>query len=256
MPYQSRATSHLLAFYTNDLASAASNTALGAVADQIIGGSATGFFIPEQFKVSWAYAGNDAYTSVRLNQPSLREPFLPYIDPLSLTVLPANVPPIALYDDSGPTLYQNETLQVEASRGVVAASDAYVLVSVTLGRRGIPPGPRVRARFTAAITIAEGTWAVGAITFADNLPGGVYSVVGLSAYGTNLLAARLAFQGGGYRPGVLAQGAQGEWVGPSLPQWWQGELGSFQNTVPPQLECLGVGAGTSQIGYMDLVQVG
>ena len=254
--YDSGARTHLLAFYTNDLASGASNVALGAPADQIIGGTSTSYFIPEDFRVAWAYASNDAFTAVRLNQPSLREPFLPYLDPISLTALPANSPPVSLYDDAGPTVFRNEYLQVEGSRSVATASDAYCLLSLTTGRLPIAPGPRIRARFTSSITIAEGTWAIGAITFADTLPNGRYQVCSLSAYGTNLLAARLAFQGGGYRPGILCQGAQGEWTPPAIPQWYQGALGSFMNTVPPQLECFGVGAGSSQIGYMDLVQIG
>lgn len=244
---------HLLAYYSNDVASDASLVTAGTVTDQAINSVTGGYFLPEDFKLGWAYAGNDAFTQVRLNQPSLREPFLPSIAPFSLTTLPANVPPIVLYGDYGPKLYKNETLGVQWSRGTVAASDAYTLLGITKGKRAIPPGPRIPMRFTAAITIAEGTWALGAMTFADTLPSGKYAVVGMDVFGTNLLAARLAFSGGGYRPGILAQGAQGEWNGAAMPHDYMGLWGTFDNTVQPQLECFGVGAGTSQIGYLHLV---
>lgn len=246
-------TWHLLAFYVNDLASAASLVTVPSVTDQAINSQSSGYFLPEDFTLGWAYAGNDSFTQVRLNQPSLREPFLPSLDPLSLTALPANNPPVNLYGDYGPKLYKNEILTVQASRGVTAASDAYVLLGITKGRRNPSPGRRIKMLFTSAITIAEGTWSIGAMTFTDTLPSGRYAITGLSAYGTNLLAARLVFSGGGYRPGVLAQGAQGEWNGANLPSDYQGLMGTFENTVQPQLECFGVGAGTSQIGYLELV---
>lgn len=247
---------HLLAYYTNDLASGASNVALGTVTDQAFTRDTTGYFFPENMKLWAAYAGNDAFTSVRLNSPSLRDPFLPYVEPFSLTTLPANTPPIAKFWEMGTDLYKNEYLQVQGSRGVVVASDAYALLWVGKGRQAIPPGPRRTIQITTAITIAEGTWSLGTITFAETLPSGKYCIVGMNVFGTNLLAARLAFTGGGYRPGVICQGAQGEWLEPSFDRDELGKFGEFLNTVPPQLECFGVGAGTSQIGYLDLVKVG
>jgi hypothetical protein len=77
----------------------------------------------------------------------------------------------------------------------------------------------------------------------------------MNAFGTNLLAARLAFTGGGWRPGVICQGAQGEWTEPSFARDELGAMGSFLNTVQPNMEFLGVGVGTSQVGYWDLVAV-
>lgn len=247
---------HLLAYYTNDLASGANLTALGTITDQAWTFDATGYFMPDNLKLLAAYAGNDAFTEVRLNQPSLRDPFLPYIDPFSLTVLPANTPPVYKAYEMGVDLTKNEFLRVNASRGVVVASDAYALLWVGKQRRPIPAGPRRTAKFTSAVTVSEGTWSLGALTFADTLPDGLFAIVGMNVYGTNVLAARLAFTGGGWRPGVIAQGAQGEWVQPAFARDELGYMGKFLNTVQPNIEYLGVGAGTTQIGYMDLVQIG
>lgn len=247
---------HLLAYYTNDLASAASLVALGSVVDQAWTFDATGYFMPTNLKALAAYAGNDAATIVQFDQPSLRDPFLPTVDPISLTTLPANTPPVMKMWEMGVDLRQNEFLRVRMSRGVVAASDAYALVWVGKSRQSIPGGPRRTARFTATITGAEGVWALGAFTFQDTLPDGRYAIVGLSCYGTNLLAARMAFTGGGYRPGVICQGAQGEWVPPSFARDEFGLFGTFVNTVQPNLEIFCVGACTAQTGYLDLVQIG
>jgi hypothetical protein len=246
---------HLFGYYTNDLASAASLVALGSITDQAWTSDSTGYFMPDNLKLMWAYAANDAATIVQVDQPSLRDPFLPYIDPISLTTLPANTPPVYKAWEMGLDLRRNEYLRIRMSRGAVVASDAYALVAVGKQRKPIPTGSRRTIRFTSAVTIAEGVWTLGALTFSDTLPDGRWAIVGLAVYGTNLLAARLAFTGGGWRPGVLCQGAQGEWTPPAFDRNEFGYFGNFLNTIQPNIEYLGVGAGTAQIGYMDLVQI-
>lgn len=246
---------HLLAYYTNDLASDASLVALGSVADQAWTRDTTGYFMPDNLKLWAAYAGNDAFTTVQLDQPSLRDPFLPYVEPFSLTTLPANTPPVYKVFEFGINLHKNEYLRVRGSRGTVVASDAYALLWVGRNRIPVPPGPRRTIRWTSSTTIAEGTWALGSITFDVTLPEGKYCIVGMAAFGTNLLAARCVFTGGVWRPGVICQGAQGEWVEPAFDRNELGKYGEFLNTLQPQVEFFGVGAGTSQIGYFDLVKV-
>jgi hypothetical protein len=246
---------HLLAFFTDDMASAATNVAAGAVADQAVTFAATTFFLADPARVRAAYIMNDALTDVRLNSPSLRDPFLPHFDPLRVALTVPDVPPVALYGDDGPEIPSNENFSLECTRGAVAASDVFGLLWLNFGTRPAPFGKRIKARFTASITGVIGSWTLGAITLTDTLPAGDYAVVGMSCYGTGLLAARLVFQGGGYRPGVLCQQAQGEWNGPSFSREFQGELGRFKNTVQPNLETLIFAANTAQIGYLDLISL-
>lgn len=247
---------HLLAYYTASLASDASLVALGSVTDQAWTQDSTGYFMPDNLRLWAAYAGNDAFTRVQVDQPSLRDPFLPSIDPISLTLLPANTPPVYKAYEAGIDLRKNEYLRFRGSRGTVAASAAVALAWVGKQRKPIPAGPRRTIQFTSAITVSAGVWSLGTLTFSDTLPDGKFAIVGMSLYGTNVLAARLAFTGGGWRPGVLAQGAQGEWTPPSFDRDELGYFGSFLNTIQPNLELLGTGAGTSQTGYLDLVQIG
>lgn len=246
---------HLLAYYTALLASDASNTALGSVTDQAMTSDATGYFMPDNLRLWCAYAGNDAFTAVRINQPSLRDPFLPYVDPISLTVLPANTPPVYKAYEMGLDLRQNEYLRIEGSRGTVAASAAFVLAWIGKQRQPIPMGPRRSVRFTSAIVTSAGVWGLGAMTLSETLPDGVYAICGMSVYGTNVLAARLAFTKGGFRPGIICQGAQGEWTPPSFARDELGMFGKFRSTVQPNLEILGTGATATQVGYLDLVKV-
>ena len=247
---------HLLPFYTNDLAISASNVALGAVTDSVIPISNSLYLLPQDYYLWALYAGIPDATALRINMPSLLLPSLPYVDPLSLTALPANLPPIARFGDGGLPLMATESISLEASRGAVAAADSYALMWLFPRPPSRAPGMVRTVRFTSAVTIAEGTWSQGNITLTATLQAGTYQVVGMQTYGANLLASRLIFSNAVLRPGCLAQGAQGEWNDDSLRRGNLGVWGTFTNTTVPVIEHFGVGAGTSQIGYLDLIRIG
>lgn len=247
---------HLLAYYTAGLAIGATNVALGSVVDQAVTRNATGYFFPDDMKIYAAYVGIPNGTAARVNSPSQRDPFLPYLFPISLTALPDNIPPVYLPRDRGPTAYNNEYLTIEASRGGAAIGDSYTLLWLTKGLQPVPPGPVRAERFTATLTGAAGVWTIGNIAFADQLPNATYAIVGGAFFDTNMLAGRLVFNGGNYRPGTLAQGAQGEWTTPAFTQFEFGLWGKFWSQTPPQFEGFHVGAGSGTVtGYLDLIRM-
>lgn len=246
---------HLLAFRTAALASAASNVALGTVSDPMIFAVNNAFQMPQKMNVWASYAGNDAFNDARINAPSLRTVFLPSLDPTSATVLPANVPPINVFQDMGPEIQFSEGLSVEASRDAVAASEAVALLWVSPNRPRPTAGPILTLKATGTITGATGTWVNGAITLSQNLPVGRYQVVGMGAYGTALVAARLVFQNGGLRPGVLAQGSVGEWSNDPFRRGGMGVFGEFTNITIPSVDIFVNGANTAQTFFFDLVKV-
>lgn len=245
---------HLAAFYTNDLASGANQVSLGTVTDQALNSVNSQYQMPRDMRVLAGYVGAPDCTLARINSPQLRRYILPAIDPISLTALPANVPPLAKWKGGGPLIMTSEQFVVQASRAVVAAADAYALLWIGDTPTESTGGQTITIQVTSAITIAEGVWTAGALTFSDSLPAGNYDVVGMSSYGTNLLAGRLIFPGSQTeRPGCLAQGAQGEWSDDTFRRGNFGRWGTFRSYLLPQVECFGVGAGTSQIHYLDIV---
>lgn len=247
---------HTLGFYTGSLASDASNVALGTVSDQMVYSVNNQFQMPKNVTLVAGYASNDAYTSVRINAPSLRRLYFPQIDPVESTLSPANNPPINVFGDMGPRLEMTEGVSVEASRGTATASAAAALLWISDGGIQTVGGPIYSMLATSAVTIAAGTWAAGPLTFSQTLPAGRYMMVGMASYGTNLYAARMVFINGGFRPGVLAQQAYGQY---SLDQFRRGNMGSFgsfDNTTLPSIECMGTGAGTSQTHILDLIKIG
>lgn len=246
---------HLLAFYTASLASGATNVALGVTTDQIVAQANGRYLLPWQARVGAAYAGIDSPVDARINAPSLRIPNYPYIDPISGTVLPANLPPLNPQLDLGPDIQRSEELTVEGSRAVATAAAATAAVWLWPKPPVPVKGRFVSAQFTFTATIAAGTWVSGVPTQTQTLTPGVYNVVGMSAYGTNLLYARIVFPQGGPRPGVLAQGAAGEWNDETFRRGNSGVFGAFDSYAVPIFEFMGAGAGTAQTVYLDLLQI-
>lgn len=246
---------HLLAFRTAALASGAANVALGTVPDPMIFSVNNQYQMPKRVNVIASYAGNDAFNDVRINAPSLRSLFLPSLDPFSNTALPANVPPINFYEDMGPEIQFSEGVSVEASRDVVVASEAVALLWVADGRLQKASGPIQTLKCTSATATTAGVWTNGALTLTQNLPVGRYQIVGMSCFGTNVLACRIVFQTGGFRPGVLAQGAVGEWSLDPFRRGGVGVFGEFTNITLPSIDLFCTGVSATQTIFLDIVKV-
>lgn len=251
---------HLLAYYTNDLAQNAVLTALGTITDPVWPVQNGRYQAPYKATVGAFYAGIDSPTRVQIQTASMRGVAYPTLTPISGTNLPANVAPWIALGPQGPDVLPTESMSVNVSRAGAGAADAYVLLWMFERFGNIFPGKVHTVGWTAAVTIAEGTWSAGNVTLDQVLYPGLYELVGCEVYGTNCLAGRVIFPGGPlgtqFRPGVLAQGAQGEWNKQQFRFGDMGPFGRFRDTAQPMMEFLGVGAGTSQIGYWDLVRVG
>ena len=112
-------------------------------------------------------------------------------------------------------------------------------------------------RATAAIAGTEIVWTSGALTFSEDLPTGIYQVVGARCRADNPGAFRLIFVAGGPRPGSLSSlGSEGsEVLGSRMGGW--GLWGQFDTNQPPTLEILSLaGAGSAQVLYLDIMRVG
>lgn len=246
---------HILSYYTGVLASGATNVALLTPADQMVFNANSQYQMPRRVNCIASYASNDAYTSVRINAPSLRRTFFPQIDPVDSQLAPSNRPPVNWYGDMGFQFDYTEGVSVEASRGVVAASAAYAALWIADAGLQTVGGPIFPWMVTSTTTLTTGAWVSGTVTQVQTLPAGRYQVVGMSAYGAGLQAARLIFLTGGFRPGVLAQQAYGEFSDDMFRRGNAGLFGTFDNTTIPSLEFFGVGAGTSQTVVLDLIKI-
>lgn len=235
-----------IGFFTALQAAGATNTALGAVADQSQTISSNGrFILPQRMQVRGALALSANLTAARINAPSLRGLFLPAIYPGNVGATVGSPTEIYDPDDAGPWIQPNEELALETSNN--AGVPVLVMGAMFLADRidPVPPGPQYVLLATASVTNVAGAWVFGALTFDQVLPTGEYTVVGMRCAAPATLAARLVFPGyTNYRPGVICDAVYGN-KQINAP-WWDGRmgiLGKFRNTAQPSAEFLGITAG-------------
>lgn len=189
--------------------------------------------------------------------PFLRLIGPPNIQPIQTSAAPSDLPPINKFDGSALTLPALDPIELQVSRAGAGAD----VVQGLLWMADSPPQkidrPCFPIRATAAITLTTtGSWVAGSITLPQSLPTGKYRVLGMSAQGTGLFAARLVFPDNQERPGVLAQQAAGEFDHEWFRRGAFGEYGVFDSVSPPSLECMGYAAGSAQTIWLDVERVG
>lgn len=247
---------HLLPWYTAALPDPSVNAALGAVQDPIFPIQSSRYLPGQDYVAMVAYVATVGILSARVNQASQLLPFFPQLDPMSATVLPANLPPLHRFGSAGLPIQATEALAVEVTETGGAATPATAALWVAPRPWSFVPGQVRTLLATAAITCVAGTWVPGNLTLTSTLQSGTYQVVGMAAYGTNLLYARLIFSNQYLRPGVLCQAAVGEWNDETWRRGNAGVWGTFTNTTVPQVECLSNGASAAQTFLIDVIKVG
>lgn len=228
---------------------------ISAINDSILTILNNSFILPMPGDIVFAAGFGVTMTDLQINTPSFRQVGLPQIGPINAAL--AVPSPVNIWDLTQTPLRipRVDTLEMDASNsGAAAAMVAFL--GISWGRRPTPPGVVYRLKATATITAIANTWTSGSLTMTTNLPQGQYAVVGMTAFGTNLLGARLIFPGASWRPGCIAintlQGIpHGVFTGEELGLW-----GIFENVNLPNLEIFANGANTAQTVWLDIVRIG
>lgn len=262
---------HMLAYFAN-LAAAATNSELNAVADDGVfsrrgGTGGTGRFIfSEPWDLIGAYAIAANITRSRISAAHINAIGRHQIWPVDRS---ATVPDDPAWNDMRDwplRLPLNEEVAVEASNNAGVAEDTFAFFAIAepAFNRGFPSYlQRLTVRFTASPTgIAAGWSSPTAITMESDLRGGVYSVIGMSVQDAGALAYRLVFarrpfsQGRELRPGVLGQEAIGD--RPSeIFDGRLGEFGRFHTFELPSVQAFTTAAGaTTAEGRLNLLYLG
>lgn len=246
-----------LAAYRGSVTNGTTNTAIAGVLDNILARSAANAFLaPKGSRIRLATAGGVNASRARINTPVLRAVGLPYIAPIGTGVTALSPPNVADYGEFGPAPAEADEISVESTHSDIAAQIQWALLWLKFGRKEPQPGMKYRIRGTAAITGVVGSWASGAITLDQTLPAGIYQIQGMDAFGTNLLASRLIFTGGGWRPGVFSRNTVSSVPDPVFLNEGLGVFGEFDSVTTPQLEVYVEAANSAQEVYLDVVRIG
>lgn len=250
-----------LAGWQESVDSAGAFDALAALADTQLTIAGDAIRVPEVNQVIAVAAGVEvaAESFARLVSPSLRVRGLFQIEPFSsaaaAAVEPGSPPAVLDLRRSPLPLVVNENLTFEVNSNPAAAQIQWGLVWLAAGPIEPIGGQIFTVRATNGSTLVASTWTNGALTFVEDLPRGRYAVVGMRARSAGLVAARLAFVGGRWRPGCLGCDAQADLDHRMFRYGELGAWGEFEDLEPPTVDFLSVSADTAQDVYLDLIQL-
>lgn len=245
-----------IAAYRGSVGAGLSNVDIAAVQDGQLTISNSHFVLPRQAQIMWAFGLGTGLDRLRLNTPKMRYVGLPSLIPVNsgtTVASPANY--VDLINDNIILDPVDETA-VEASSTDAGAQTMTAIVAFGFGVRPTQARQTYRLRATCAITGVTGAWAQGSMTLDQSLPAGSYDIVGMDAWGTNLIAARLLFSGYAFRPGCIARNTAVAIQSPMFTDGRLGIYGSFQSINLPTIEIFCNGACTAQTVYLDLVKTG
>jgi hypothetical protein len=247
---------HLAAYFAA-LGVNAADSDVAALSDQALTIQNNHFIFPRPLSVIWAYYIAASATRAKIQSPKTRIIADPYIRPIERGSLPGSRPSIADYSNRPIDLNQLDEIRILGSNNLGAATEpSYAFLGLQETFEPAPQGTLTTLRATTVVTTVTRQWTFAALVFDQTLPAGRYAVVGMDAYATNLIAARLAFVAGGWRPGVICSQSVGQTVGDYFRRGNYGLFGRFDSTAQPSVEFLSEGAATNPEVYLDLIKVG
>ena len=244
--------------YFEDVDQGAVAADIAAMSDEAITASGDALRVPRDLSnlgLAACVSAATTLTAAQVQSPTLRTLANYDVEPLNNAATPANPPALADIMMNPRELTAGEDLTFNVNSDHAAAIEIYGFVAFTDGAPQPATGQIFSVRFTTAITLAQGVWTNGNITFGSDLPFGQYAVVGMRHRSTNLVASRLAFVGGRYRPGVLGVNAIGDVDADYARFGASGVWGTFDSTEPPTVDAVGI-TDTTQVGILDLIKVG
>ena len=225
---------------------------LQPIADQHVTVKDNDLTIPELNHLVAALIFGNAPTQAQLRSPSLRRLILEDLGKMLATE--TCVGAVDVLEDKRDTplaLTVSEKLNVYT----IHTLDGWALIWLADGVIVPVTGDIRTIKCTTGHTSAGDIWDNVALTLSQTLPAGRYQVVGMRAFGTNLLAARLVFIGGTWCPGVPGGDSIDD---PDVPQFRNGKFGAFgefEFDQPPSVDLLGTGVTADEEIYLDLIQI-
>lgn len=253
--------------YTVNAGAGDANVDETAVVDANFSRRNSHYILSEPYNLIAAMHHAASATRARLNVPTINGIARHQIWPVSRS---ADIPSdcrVQDFRDYPMPLPMNEEIAVEESNDLAMGNErtfTYLWIAPPSWNRNLPRGEmHLNVRFTGTHAVTDNAWgAEFALTFAENLKGGVYVVVGCEVVLADGLAFRLNFpraklyQNRKLLPGDLCRDVNTE--DPKIyGMEWLGEWGRFHTFEPPQMSILSLnGGGTAVEGRMHLIYLG
>lgn len=256
---------HLLA-YQGTATTAAPNTALLAVPDSVFSRRNNNFIFSGPYQMLAAFYHGVTPTAARFNVPTWNALGRHHIWPLEASATIPDQPQCQDLREYPISFPLREEISIEASCSAAGPEqhEAFLFISPPGWNRNLPRGERrITIAATGAVAGVAAAWSgLGAITLADGLKGGYYTLCGANCFDAGVLAVRFQFprqplvEGRQLRPGILAQEAIGN-TPFLLNNGGFGPLGAFDSDELPSIEVFANATGASaQVLRLDLIYHG
>jgi len=225
---------------------------LQPIADPHVTVSGNDLTVPELNQIVALLCVGGAPTQAQMQSPSLRKLIQEDIPAYIATEVCTGAVDVIVDKRDNPLIL---TRSEKLNGLTIHTTDGRIFVWLADGPISPISGDIRTVKCTTGHTTAADLWENLALTFTQTLPAGRYAVVGMHAHGTNLLAARLVFVGGGWRPGVVAGAIAAD---PGIPMFRNGAFGlfgEFEFDQPPSIDLLGTGVTSTEEVYLDLIQI-
>ena len=248
--------------FAEDIDSAGANVNITALPDPHLFTSGDNLRVPNLNQLSFVFGGlgSGGDGLMRLASPSLRDISRLVVAPINGLndgdVEPSDPPAVMDMSRHPRQLATDEQLQVVIDSDTSAASFQWLFLGLSDGVPTVPSGEIVTVHATSSTTVTARAWTTTTVSFADTLPTGRYQVVGLRAVGATMIAARLVFKPGTWRPGCIASDAQTTIDSALFRAGNLGIWGEFESVTPFDIEVVCGSADSAQSYSVDLIQVG
>lgn len=217
-----------------------------------------GHFLPQRvMSIIYAAAMGTLLTRCRISTPTLNVITSPYIRDVSPALNVGNPQIFANYSQDPLQVNPLEEVVVFQVDSAATSESNAAILGWLIQQSPQPAGNVYTIRGTAVGTLVAGAWTnVGTITWQNQLPTGIYAVVGAVFQSATGIAGRLLLENTPYRPGGLAITSITGRTDMLFRMGGLGTWGTFHNYAMPQVEMLGSAGDTAEEIYLDLVKIG
>jgi hypothetical protein len=214
-------------------------------------------FVPQTaLPLVYAAACGTLLTRARLSTPSLQVITTPFIRDVNPALNFGNPMSFADYSQDPLQLHALEELVHYQTDSAVTSESNAGIAGLMIQNQPQPAGNVYTLRGTAAGTLVVGGWTnVGAITWFNTLPQGVYAIVGAGFFSAGAIAGRFLIPGIPWRPGGPGIVTVTNRIAPLFRNGNLGVWGTFNNYALPGVEMLSGTADTVEEIYMDIMKI-
>lgn len=248
---------HLAAYYNSALANVA-DTDISALADGIVT-IQNNHIIPQtpiQLRAMWARS--TALLRVKIRTPKLNQISPVYIRPIgSGGIVPEANPNLDIRFYTPLQLQQLEEIQVLATSSTGTSEKFTALLWMFSTFTPAPLGDVYPLRWTSTVAAVANAWTgIAPLTWEQQLPYGMYAVIGSEHFSTNAIGHRWTFDQQYERPGTLSFATNNLRLPYNSERGELGLWGTFHTTNLPRPEVLCNVADNSHEGYLYCVKIG